>query len=214
MSLDSEQAPVARGRGVVLPIGYQAMRDRGSPTTPPRVRVRLGTEYVALEGRADVGMWLLAHGSWSVRRSGWSRADVLTAAVEREIPDPEATLERLGARGLVAVAETAPHLRELAETHRLVALMTCAGDIGDGIALAVADSQTRVRLEPREFAVWMHTPAAATIWDSAVRGADDGSMDAFHPFRSPDELVGGIIAATQFLVSRGGAYLDLPMGAR
>lgn len=199
---------------VVLPVGYQAARDPGSATTAPRIRVRAGSRYVDLAGRDDVGMWLLAHGSWAPRRSGWGREDVLAAAAEREIADPAGTFSRLAGDGLIASASSEAQLRTLAERYRLCTLLYCVGDLGDGAALAVADSTTRVRLEPRELAVWRHVPRSPTIWDAALSGADDRRMDVFHPFRSPQELLAGILAGAQYLISRGGAYVDLPVHPR
>lgn len=196
---------------VVLPIGYQAARESGSASAPPRVQVRIGTQYVDLEGRDDVGMWFLAHGAWSTRRSGWSRDDVLAAAAERELTDPAGTFDRLIETGLIASATGGPQLQELAKRYRLCTLLYCVGDIGDGVALAVADSTTRVRLDPREHVVWRHTPLSRTIWDAVAAGADDEVMDVFHPFGSIDELLNGTVRAIQYLVSRGGAYLDLPV---
>ena len=175
---------------LVLPLGH-AMgpfhQHRGAP--PAYWVVRLGWDSPLLPDRDSAEVWQLAHGvPDQVHGTPWTRTALRTAARAAGVGDPDAVLDQLLARGLVA--ELLPGTAaadEFAGTHRVQSLLLglgapADGRGGDGIGLLGSPPLARVAPPTYEFWQWAH------LWPTLADAAEGlAEMAAAAPGRTAAE---------------------------
>jgi hypothetical protein len=201
---------------LVLPLGH-AMgpfhQHRGAP--PAYWVVRLGWDSPLLPDQATADVWALAHGHPDrVGRAPWTRSELVRAAREAGVGDPEAVLTALVERGLVAeISPGTDAAAEFAATHRVQSLLLGLGELPDqrgvdGIGLLGMPALARVPLGTYEFWQWGHL--WPTLAEAAVGLAE---MAAHSPEHAPEEADPGqvldrVLRELHQLLAVGAVYLD------
>jgi hypothetical protein len=207
---------MAAGEPLVLPLGH-AMgpfhQRRGAP--PAYWVVRLGWDSPLLTDPATAEVWALAHGlPDQAGRTPWTRPELCRAAGEAGVQDPEAALDALVGRGLVAeVAPGTPEAAEFAATHRVQSLLLGLGELPDhrgldGIGLLGMPPLARVPLGTYEFWQWGHlwptlTEAAAGLAEMAAQSPEHAPEEA-----DPVQVLDRVLHELHGLLSVRAVYLD------
>ena len=149
--------------------------------------VRLGWDSPLLPDRETAQVWQLAHGvPDQVHATPWTRTALRTAARGAGVADPDAVLDALLDRGLVAELQPGTAAAaEFAATHRVQSLLLGLGEPadgrgGDGIGLLGSPPLARVSPDTYEFWQWAHL--WPTLADAAAGLAE---MAAAAPGRPP-----------------------------
>jgi hypothetical protein len=204
------------GEPLVFPLGH-AMgpfhQHRGAP--PAYWVVRLGWDSPLLQDQATADVWALAHGRRDqTDRAPWTRTELCRAARAAGVDQPDAVLDALIGRGLVA--EVGPGTAEAAEfagTHRVQSLLLGLGELPDepgvdGIGLLGMPPLARVHLATFEFWQWGH------LWPTLTEAAGGlAEMAAESPGHTPEEadsrqVLDRILRDLHQLLSVGAVYLD------
>ena len=173
---------------LVLPLGHPMGPFHSHRDTPPSYWVvRLGWDSPLLPDRDTAEVWQLAHGlPDQVHATPWTRTALRGAARAAGVADPDAVLDQLIGRGLVAelVPGTAA-AAEFAATHRVQSLLLGLGELpdgrgGDGIGLLGSPPLARVGALTYEFWQWAH------LWPTLAEAAAGlAEMAAAAPGHSP-----------------------------
>jgi hypothetical protein len=89
---------------LVLPVGHYMGAFHPDVGAPLKYRkLRIGMNIKKLTTEAEFGLWALSHGLPDrLDKTEWTRSTLLSVAKEMEVPEPEAALRELVARGALA----------------------------------------------------------------------------------------------------------------
>lgn len=203
---------------LIFPVGHYLGPFHAVADSPPLHHVvRVGWTAAHLPDEQHVDVWGLVHGLPArIEHVRWTRAAVLAAADEVDLPDADATIDHLIELGVaVEVQPGTPQAVDFARSHRVQALLVGLGNTPDaaqpdGIGLIGLPPVVQVR--PQVFEFWQLAQLWPTLWAGCEAFAqvarDQGDERAEQT--DPEQILDYFLAALRILIAHNAVFLDVP----
>lgn len=200
---------------LLIPIGFPLGPFHVASGEPAAYEVvRVGWESKRLESLDARQVWLLAHGSWSKNPSNWTRDDLLRAAREDGVGNPESVLDELIDAGLVAAFDPdGSEAKQFVRDYRVAPLM-----VGYGQPIEPADAKPllglmnwdiKVPVDRDVFDFWKWAHSAPHLARAAQTLIDRPESVTGKAYQTADHLLVDFFRMLQILIARGAMYVDV-----
>lgn len=157
-------------------------------------------------------VWRLAHGAWSIDAGNWGRSDVLAAALEDGVDDPEEALDLLISDGFIAQIERSDAaIEKFASEHSVHALLVGYG-VGAELAgnrqmLGSIEHGLRFMVDRDVFDFWTWAQLEPDLHSAANVLVNRPAEITGREYRTATDFSRAAISIIQTLIARGALYL-------